>query len=301
MSADLDRLLSDASTAPSQPVDVDALYARAQHARRWGRLVAGTCAVALLVAGVTTVLAAIRADHRVEFDLADSASGQAGQSAPGWPLRLRATIGRVGSPDVQAAETIEFGGEGWEEWVGVIAYPSGDEVAVEISTADARYGEAEDWVDSAEPYRLLEQATEEVASAPRGTGIRGHFIPWWAETRPGVAVRPAPHPLLRSWVASAAAAQDNDETAIEVEPEAVWDQRRAGVADRFDIDPAALGVRSWQTWPVDDACPADELSSCIRVTAVILEAVDVPLLVELHSEDGTTDHLEVTHLDATHP
>jgi LysM repeat protein len=72
MSGDLDRLLTDAAATPTRTVDPDALHARAQRARRRGRLATGLCAIVLLGVGTIAVLPDLSPPQRVDLAPADA-------------------------------------------------------------------------------------------------------------------------------------------------------------------------------------------------------------------------------------
>lgn len=301
MSGDLDRILTDAAASPSGPVDVDALHARAERSRRRGRLAAGLCAATLVVVAGAGVLAAL-GTSRVEL-----ASPPGGAEAPDWPLRLRAeaVLNRPGG--TEAPVMIEMAGSSWSEWLAITAHgPAHTEVSVDVTAAEGTHGRfvgGVEWVYTDAPFTLLDDAADVVASAPLwDMTYIDLWGEWWVDYRPGLVPHPVPHPLLRPWAATAAAMADppierSSENVAAVEPGPEWDERRRHVADQLDIDPAALAVRSWDTW-LDGVCPSEDASDCrVTITVVLLESADVPLLVEVHGGGGFDGRLEVTHLD----
>lgn len=307
MSADLDRLLRDAAATPAAEVDVDALHARAGRARRRGRAVVATFAVALVAVAAVGSAIALRGEDRVELGPAEAPSEASAAAQVGWPLRLRADAvvtppGASGVPVV-----LELEGAAWDDWLAVLAEAGGglalpsvsivtSEDAVDVGAGD------QTWVDDA-PFALLERAAQEgLARVQPGPGAVWALDaqPWWRATSPAHLTHRLPHPLLRPWVAEARGAFERGEVARPVEPPSGWEQQRAALAARFALAVDDLAVHRWEV-AADGACDTPGDPGCvITITVLALSSSDVPLLVEVEG-GGWSGRLEVSHMESRPP
>jgi hypothetical protein len=284
MSADLERLLSEAAATPEAAVDPDALHARAVAARRRERVLVATGGVVLLAVLAAGVALSLR-DPRIELGPAEEPPPPA---EPGWPLRLRAEAvlsppGGSGVPVV-----VELEGDSWDDWLAarVETAVGDDPTGVIVSPAGERRL-AED-VDVSAPFDVLRRAADSVGPLYRH---QPGPAPWWRQ-----AIEPAmPHPLLRPWSASADRAAATGGTAIPLEVEDVWEERLHTTAERFGVTPEDLAVHRWMV--DDEACDTMTGDCEVRVTALMIEDLDVPLLVEVRGGGGWDGRLEVTHLE----